>query len=436
MKKCNFFALLTFLLLTFSLFLNAAFEEKLIGAKPQGLAGSYVARSGDVYSIFYNPAGLRLAQNSEISFSQTKLYNIKELNLQSFAFMVPTLKLGTFGIGYNSFGFSDYKENSVYLSESFHFGKGIYLGFNFKNMSLKMAEFGSASLTGIDIGLLGNISEKFSFGFSFSNINNPHIGNSTESPQKTFKLGACYTPGEEMSFSFDLWNLGDSKGEFRLGSNIYVFQYLALRFGLKTNPNVFSFGFGLFLKNFELSYAYLTHPYLDPQQQFSLSYMFSMKKEETGEEVEEPVESSSYVEEVPEEVPPEETKQYDLNSVTYKELISLGINKKMARRIIAYRISKGSFNSVMELKKIKGMKNKLFKKLRKLFYVSESIESGFTEEERPPEEIKKELWNEGLRLFKEKKYKEAKKKFEEILEIDPKHKPSKLRIKMCEEKLK
>lgn len=65
----------------------------------------------------------------------------------------------------------------------------------------------------------------------------------------------------------------------------------------------------------------------------------------------------------------QKTKQaLDLNQASREELIALpGIGEKTADAIVAYRTSQGSFHSLEELQKIKGMTDRKVKALKPFF---------------------------------------------------------------------
>jgi comEA protein len=63
-------------------------------------------------------------------------------------------------------------------------------------------------------------------------------------------------------------------------------------------------------------------------------------------------------------------KKINLNRATLRELDSLpGIGKELGKRILAYRESNGNFSSIEELKKINGIGQKTFEKLKNLVTV-------------------------------------------------------------------
>ena len=55
----------------------------------------------------------------------------------------------------------------------------------------------------------------------------------------------------------------------------------------------------------------------------------------------------------------------NINSATVKELIAVrGIGKKKAAAIIAYRTENGGFDSIEDLKKVKGIGKRIFEKIK------------------------------------------------------------------------
>jgi competence protein ComEA len=67
-----------------------------------------------------------------------------------------------------------------------------------------------------------------------------------------------------------------------------------------------------------------------------------------------------------------EELRVDLNKVSFEELCTFpNVGEVMAQKILDYRQQQGGFRTIEELKKIKGIGNKLFSQLRDYVYVEE-----------------------------------------------------------------
>jgi len=62
--------------------------------------------------------------------------------------------------------------------------------------------------------------------------------------------------------------------------------------------------------------------------------------------------------------------QIDINKASYEDLLNAGgISPGLAKKIIAYRASHGTFNSLEELKEIKGIGAHRVEKLEEIFFL-------------------------------------------------------------------
>jgi hypothetical protein len=108
---------------------EAAFQENLWGARPAALGGAFTAISDDANAPAYNPAGVSLLTQSEMTFMYARLYSglnfyagqddTSRLGLGYFSF-VPKIaegKYGSYAISWTNFVASNlYREDSVSLS--------------------------------------------------------------------------------------------------------------------------------------------------------------------------------------------------------------------------------------------------------------------------------------------------------------------------------
>ena len=70
----------------------------------------------------------------------------------------------------------------------------------------------------------------------------------------------------------------------------------------------------------------------------------------------------------------------NLNEATFKDLLSLGISRVLAKRIIKYRKKVGEFKSVEDLLKVKGMTKEIFNKIKNRVFVPQRDEEEIYEE--------------------------------------------------------
>lgn len=65
-------------------------------------------------------------------------------------------------------------------------------------------------------------------------------------------------------------------------------------------------------------------------------------------------------------------KSVDINSATMEQLMSLpGIGEKTAEKIIILRTQKGGFNSIEEIKEVKGIQFKKFERIKNFIFIGE-----------------------------------------------------------------
>ncbi|MDP2940663.1 MAG: helix-hairpin-helix domain-containing protein, partial [Candidatus Omnitrophota bacterium] len=60
----------------------------------------------------------------------------------------------------------------------------------------------------------------------------------------------------------------------------------------------------------------------------------------------------------------------DLNKATLRDLLgTMAVSEKLAQKILEYRLDRGRFNSLEELREVKGIGEKRFEKLKELFFL-------------------------------------------------------------------
>jgi len=363
-----------FFLLLFSSPSFSAFEDLTIGARATAMGGAYVALADDAYGFYFNPAGLSEVSGLEISSFYTQLYNLKELPYASLSLVSPT-RFGNLGLGFSSFGYDLYKEEILIFSYGRPLHPKVSFGFNLKGMRLKILGYGSSVTLGLDVGLMGYLTDRLGLGFSSRNINNPQIGRCREGLPQSYAFGLRGCPIPKLILTCDFYSDLRYPLEIRVGEEYQLFPLLALRAGVGRNPNTFNFGAGFSTQIFTLDYAVRTHSTLGLTHQISLSLSIGGRKEkETKEEVLAETTNTSSLKKM--ELPP----RLEINRASIEEFDLLpGIGIKTAEAIVQYRMDHGPFKRVEEIQEVPGLGIKTFERIKDFIYV----EGDFKAEGKP-----------------------------------------------------
>jgi hypothetical protein len=249
----------------------AGFEKRDQGARPIGMGGAFVALADNVWAIAFNPAGLSRVPGDEVSaFYAPQPFGLTELSLASFALVHPTSR-GSFGLLVNRFGFDLYREVSWIFAYSNSYKDAFSFGINLTYNSVAIKNYGSASVIGVDVGLLATVYTGLRWGFFASNINAPTIGQAKEKLPQMYSSGLSYSPAKGLLLDLDVLKDVRYPTLIRGGIEYDVVDAVSLRAGVGSNPTKFSSGFGVHYSLIHFDYAMTTHPDLGLSHQFSVA---------------------------------------------------------------------------------------------------------------------------------------------------------------------
>ncbi|MFA5858221.1 MAG: OmpA family protein [Elusimicrobiota bacterium] len=208
---------------------DAIIENIGCSARAVGMGNVFTGLADNVFSVYYNPAGLGQMMRTEAAVSYATFFqgltdkSAIALNYYGFAVPMRTLKsdYGSVGIGYYTFDVTNLYQESIFM---FGFGKDmgpiinipVSLGITAKNITIKYGQdeytesnpvFTSGyakTQTTVDIGGLYNISKEIMFGFNILNITQPDMGlySANKLPMQ-IKAGVGYRLADS-SFGIDL----------------------------------------------------------------------------------------------------------------------------------------------------------------------------------------------------------------------------------------
>lgn len=298
----------------------ASFEEFPTGARQAGLGNAFTAIADDVYSTYYNPAGLVQLHRSEFSAYYAKLYSGltdgSSIGRSFIAYGHPTAKYGTFGFSYLSLSLADLYSESTF---ALHYAAAIRERWNVGgSIKLLKKSFGSDTYTqnainsdtgaslgapdplfaqngsgksavSFDLGTQYRLSRIYGLGLAILNVNSPNMA---LSPGDTDQVSAVYKAGlarRTKTSSVDAEVsmrkfAGEEEYRFNIGGERWLRENIAVRAGLgfgQRQYQVTSVGFSYKWEAFQVDYA-LIYPLTGIQgtfgtNQLSLTFRFGRK---------------------------------------------------------------------------------------------------------------------------------------------------------------
>ncbi len=277
-----------------------------IGARPVGMGEAQVAVSDDVYTLYWNPAGLSRLNQTQISLMHNAWFG--EINSEYIGYAQP-IQQGGYGIGVNYINFGEFKKYGidsnnypVPLEEKFTpytmvmtfgysqwFWPSISMGANIKLVSESVDTYNNLTAA-VDLGMqMLKVWNGLDLGFVVQNAGFPIQGYSLP---LVAKLGAAYnffpsTDKNRFTAALDL-NVPvpiDQPYYINAGAEYWYANTVAVRAGYKVSElnslgamSGLTAGLGLKIMDYTLDYAYADYGTLGMTHRVSLSVGFGETK--------------------------------------------------------------------------------------------------------------------------------------------------------------
>ena len=260
-----------YLFILFFLFDHQIFAQFQPGARQIALAHSDVALSNDVFALFGNPAGLSQHNTNQIGiFYSPSPFGLKELANGNLAYNQPT-SFGNFGVGFMTYGFELYKENKFQIGYSQIFYDKLLLGVTAFYQTINIKNYGDNGFINFSLGGIFLISEDLSVGFT---LYNPARFTSYSS-LTSFSSGITFKPLKTTNINLAIHKELTLPISISFGAEYYLVEFLALRLGIKNEPNIYSGGIGINYSFLNLDYAVSSHQDLGLTHQIGLIINFA-----------------------------------------------------------------------------------------------------------------------------------------------------------------
>ena len=229
----------------------------------------------DLWSAENNMGALAFYEESSIGAFYSNEYLSNDLANKS-VIGTYALKKSAFGLSLSQFGYSQYQENKVGLSYGMKLSDNFGVGAQLNYFNLKVGEgYGSRNTFTAKIGLYALINEDLSVAATLSNPTRTELTDGGDDRLPTeIQLGLNYQFSKKLNTSIQVNKDIDFDPIIHLGLEYHAIDILYLRAGIANKPTLSTFGFGLFLNDFQLDFASSFDSNLGFSPMISLAYTF------------------------------------------------------------------------------------------------------------------------------------------------------------------
>ena len=93
-----------------------------VGARPSAMGGAFLSITGDVHSVFYNPAALAALESRQLTFSYLNHFLDFQSGFIAYGFQLPGI--GYFGVGSHYINYGEFQRVDELGNVSGEFGAG------------------------------------------------------------------------------------------------------------------------------------------------------------------------------------------------------------------------------------------------------------------------------------------------------------------------
>ena len=261
--------------------------SRYASARSVGLGGAYVAVADEPMGILWNPAGICRLNQNEVQIETVRLFDDTSINSLSFA--VPARRLPTFGLTMLALKSGEFQRTNELNEPLGEFSTGDYaflltaakglstrwlVGANLRVIRQTIEEF-SGSGVGVDLGIMGQLTDALSIGASALNLGGPNLTlrEVEESYATDFRGGLALSLLDGNGLISAEVDYRDGPGaNLRAGTEFWFFSSLALRLGYYIDNIAGGFSYR-FANGLQFDYGVSDHE-LGVTHRFGLAFRF------------------------------------------------------------------------------------------------------------------------------------------------------------------
>ena len=221
----------------------------IAGARSNAMGNCSVSLN-DFWSIQNNPAGMANYRFFGVGISYENRFFMKELSLYNAALVMP-MKIGTFGLSFNRFGFESFNENKLGLAYARSFGPYLKMGLKLDYLWFKFSdEYVKRRTATFEFGIQSDVTQDLCVGvYIFNPINVKLKTIHNERVPIVFRFGLSYKITKDFLATSEVEYNSDNSLDYRFGLEYNTLKEFYIRVGVHTNPATACFGIGYSLNH-------------------------------------------------------------------------------------------------------------------------------------------------------------------------------------------
>ncbi len=247
-----------------------------IGARSSALGNTGLTLN-DVYSVYNNPGTFGALEQSAIGINYQNRYLLKELSTQSLAFGYHTEKNGNFGVQFQQYGFTLYREMQGGITYGAKLFDGFYGGVALNFHRIQLAEnYGSLNTASASLGIFYQATDLLHFGMRVQNLSRTKLADFEDERLPTrFGIGVTYIFSEKVFWILEAEKTVIHPINIMSGLEVHPHDILYLRLGVNSYPFQSAFGFGLQFDKLQFDMSTTWHSNLGISPSAGLKYQFN-----------------------------------------------------------------------------------------------------------------------------------------------------------------
>lgn len=239
--------------------------------------GAYSQTHGDVFSFVNNPAALMQFKSYSIGVFGEKRFMLKELGVYQAALVMPTKKMGNWGVNVSYVGYAAFNENKLSLAYARSLGNIVNIGLQFNYHGYRIPGYLSDNAITAELGCIIKLSDVLTSGVHVFNPIGAGYNKTGDKITSEYSIGLGYDASDRFFISGEIVQTEGLPVNVIAGCQYNFHKQFFARLGISTVTSQPFCGFGVAWKKLRLDVTGSYHPQLGISPGLMLVSNFSTK---------------------------------------------------------------------------------------------------------------------------------------------------------------